>query len=54
MFDWLGTLALNDADDSVDDGEILWRRLDTLVWDVIDEAAFWFKFVEELDEKKSL
>lgn len=53
MFEWLGTLALNDGDGSVDDGRILWRRLDTLVGDVIDEAAFWLKFVEELDEKKS-
>ena len=32
LFDWLDTLGLNNAD-SVDDGEILWRRLDIICWD---------------------
>ena len=32
LFDSLDTLGLND-EDSVDDGEIPWRRLDIIVWD---------------------
>ena len=32
LLSWLDTLGLNDAD-SVDDGEILWRRLDIVCWD---------------------
>ena len=29
---WLHTLGLNDVD-SVDEGEIVWRRLDIIIWD---------------------
>ena len=32
LLSWLDTLGLNDAD-SVDDDEILWRRLDIICWD---------------------
>jgi len=52
LSDWLDTLGLNDVD-CVDDGTILWMRVDVIMWGAIDDEASWPKYVVELDETKS-